>query len=38
MALGAPRSLGMVTPIGGLLLIAGWAIFAWQALRANVRS
>jgi uncharacterized membrane protein YgdD (TMEM256/DUF423 family) len=33
LALGAPRWLGAVTPIGGLLLIAGWAIAAWSALR-----
>lgn len=26
MALGAPRWLGAVTPIGGLLLLAGWLL------------
>lgn len=31
MALGAPRILGAVTPIGGALLIAGWGLFAWKA-------
>jgi len=31
MALGAPRWLGMVTPVGGLLFLAGWAILAWSA-------
>lgn len=31
MALGAPRWLGMVTPIGGLLFLAGWAVLAWAA-------
>ncbi len=30
MALGAPRWLGAVTPIGGAMLIAGWL---WLALR-----
>lgn len=30
MALGAPRVLGAITPIGGLLMIAGWL---WLALR-----
>jgi uncharacterized membrane protein YgdD (TMEM256/DUF423 family) len=25
LALGAPRWLGAVTPVGGLLLLAGWA-------------
>lgn len=29
MALGAPRWLGAVTPIGGTLLIAGWLWAAW---------
>lgn len=29
MALGAPRVLGAVTPLGGLCLLAGWAILAW---------
>lgn len=31
MALGAPRWLGAVTPIGGVLLLAGWALLAWAA-------
>lgn len=31
MALGAPRWLGAVTPVGGLLLIAGWVWLAWVA-------
>jgi len=31
MALGAPRWLGAVTPIGGLLLIGGWLWLAWHA-------
>ncbi|WP_169542669.1 DUF423 domain-containing protein [Sphingomonas baiyangensis] len=33
MALGAPRWLGAITPIGGTLLIAGWLWLAWSALR-----
>jgi uncharacterized membrane protein YgdD (TMEM256/DUF423 family) len=33
LALGAPRWLGAVTPIGGLLLIVGFLVFAWAALR-----
>lgn len=33
MALGLPRWLGAVTPIGGMLLIAGWLWLAWQAAR-----
>ena len=30
MALGAPRWLGAITPIGGVLLIAGWLWLAWS--------
>jgi len=33
MALGAPRWLGAVTPIGGVLMIAGWLWAAWQLTR-----
>ena len=33
LALGGPRWLGAVTPLGGTLLIVGWAWFAVQALR-----
>lgn len=32
MALGCPRWLGAVTPIGGAALIAGWLWLAWSAL------
>jgi len=35
LALGGPRWLGAVTPIGGVLLIAGWSLFALQALRPS---
>jgi len=28
LALGAPRALGMVTPVGGLAFILGWIAFA----------
>jgi uncharacterized membrane protein YgdD (TMEM256/DUF423 family) len=31
LALGAPRWLGMITPLGGVSLVAG---FLWMALRA----
>jgi uncharacterized membrane protein YgdD (TMEM256/DUF423 family) len=34
LTLGAPRLIGAVTPLGGLALIAGWALFAYGALRA----
>jgi uncharacterized membrane protein YgdD (TMEM256/DUF423 family) len=30
MALGGPRWLGAVTPIGGVLFLAGWAVLAWS--------
>ena len=35
MALGAPRWLGAITPVGGLLLILGWLGFAILALRSK---
>lgn len=35
MAFGAPRWLGAVTPLGGLAMIAGWALLAWRALRLS---
>ena len=35
MALGAPRWLGAVTPIGGLLFLLGWATLAWAALEVD---
>jgi uncharacterized membrane protein YgdD (TMEM256/DUF423 family) len=31
MALGLPRWLGAVTPLGGLALIVGWLWLAWSA-------
>jgi len=31
MALGAPRWLGAVTPLGGLGMLAGWLLLAWAA-------
>lgn len=30
LALGGPRWLGAVTPIGGLMFLAGWAVLAWS--------
>jgi uncharacterized membrane protein YgdD (TMEM256/DUF423 family) len=35
MVLGGPRILGAITPIGGLLMIAGWLAFARAALRSE---
>jgi uncharacterized membrane protein YgdD (TMEM256/DUF423 family) len=33
LSFGAPRMLGIVTPLGGLALIAGWIVFVIAALR-----
>jgi len=33
LALGAPRALGPVTPVGGVLLLAGWVLVAIGGLR-----
>lgn len=33
MALGAPHWLGAVTPIGGLLMLAGWGLLLAEGLR-----
>lgn len=30
VALGAPRILGMITPLGGIMLMVGWLCLAWQ--------
>jgi uncharacterized membrane protein YgdD (TMEM256/DUF423 family) len=31
MALGAPRVLGAVTPLGGLAFMVGWGVMFWSA-------
>lgn len=33
MALGLPRGLGAITPIGGALMIAAWLVLAWNACK-----
>jgi uncharacterized membrane protein YgdD (TMEM256/DUF423 family) len=33
MTAGAPRSLGMVAPVGGLSFMVAWVLVAWHALR-----
>ena len=33
MATTGIRGIGMITPMGGLLFIVGWAVFAWTAFR-----
>jgi uncharacterized membrane protein YgdD (TMEM256/DUF423 family) len=35
LALGAPRLMGAITPIGGLMLLAGWLTLAWTAYAAG---
>ena len=35
MALGSPRWLGAVTPLGGAALIVGWLWLAWSSLRTK---
>ena len=37
MAFGAPRMLGMVTPLGGTLLLAGWVALPVFAIRSARR-
>jgi len=33
LTFGAPRAFGIVTPFGGLALIAGWLCFQWGVFR-----
>jgi uncharacterized membrane protein YgdD (TMEM256/DUF423 family) len=35
MLAGAPRLLGLVTPLGGVLLISAWLLLAIQLLRSR---
>lgn len=35
LAFAAPRSLGVITPVGGLLLIGGWLAFALSVWRSR---
>lgn len=37
MAAGAPSWFGAITPIGGVLLLAGWSVLAWAGLQADTR-
>jgi uncharacterized membrane protein YgdD (TMEM256/DUF423 family) len=34
ISLGAPRILGAVTPVGGVLMLTGWLTLAWTGFRA----
>jgi uncharacterized membrane protein YgdD (TMEM256/DUF423 family) len=31
LALGAPRAVGVLTPLGGLAWLAAWVLFVWSA-------
>lgn len=31
LAAGAPRLVGVITPLGGLAFLAGWAVLTWAA-------
>jgi uncharacterized membrane protein YgdD (TMEM256/DUF423 family) len=33
LALSGTRSVGLITPVGGIAFMAGWACLAWSALR-----
>lgn len=33
MLAGAPRALGLITPVGGVLLIGAWLALAWRFLK-----
>lgn len=33
MALGAPRILGAITPVGGVLYLFGWGLCGWTYMR-----
>jgi uncharacterized membrane protein YgdD (TMEM256/DUF423 family) len=35
MTAGAPRSLGMVAPVGGIAFMAAWGLLAWHAIRCR---
>jgi len=36
LALGAPRALGLLTPLGGVAWIAAWVLFGWAVWRAGI--
>lgn len=35
IALAGMRFMGAITPVGGTLMIIGWLVLAWRALRAS---
>jgi uncharacterized membrane protein YgdD (TMEM256/DUF423 family) len=36
MLAGAPRALGLVTPLGGVMMIGAWALLAWRLHKISV--
>lgn len=36
LTFGAPRLIGVITPVGGVALIAGWIVFAVAVLRGTL--
>ncbi len=38
MLAGAPSLLGLVTPLGGVMMIAAWALLAWRLHKVSVRT
>lgn len=32
LGLGAPRRIGLLTPLGGLAFLAGWALWLWHVI------
>ena len=38
LAFGAPRWVGAITPLGGLLFLTGWLILAWAARGVDPQS
>jgi uncharacterized membrane protein YgdD (TMEM256/DUF423 family) len=36
LAVGGPLWLGAITPIGGVLFLAGWAVLAWAARKLKI--
>jgi uncharacterized membrane protein YgdD (TMEM256/DUF423 family) len=37
LALGGPKFLGPITPLGGLALLSGWLLVAWQGFQLPAR-
>lgn len=35
LALGAPRPVGAITPVGGMVIIVGWLWLAWRTARRS---